>query len=278
MSYIKNQLASLKFLSNTTPNIRTTTIDNQLFFDSTPKNYSSKQRVTMSRLVQSQIFSSTLRAKVAPQTRPIHNVSLAPLHQILHTTTESAPKLQGLHLHDHHSYQAPTPNTPTQGATNISLVSLHQTLHQQTDPAPQLHGIRLHDHHGYQNQNTVSVLQKSNMSTSVKESKIAKELREACARATAVGREMDFREVHGRTRTSRDLTTWEIPVSAESNTPTQVVMSNAIANVALAKEKRQMTEAKSNAIVRRRMNPILTRVRLETKNLCAADLDNIYNL
>ena len=116
------------------------------------------------------------------------------------------------------------------------------------------------------------------MSTSVKESKIARELREARARAAAMGREMDFREAHGLTQTSRNFgaVPWEAPIITANKT--QVILSNTVASAAKPKEKIHGTEAKSNAVVRRGINPILTRVGVETANLCAADLDNIYNL
>ena len=93
---------------------------------------------------------------------------------------------------------------------------------------------------------------------------------------------MDFREAHGRTRTLRNLGVWEIPsVSAgvAKQTLAQVLASKAIAGSVLPKEKEVKTEVSKSAIARRGINPILTRFRLESeKSLCAADLDNIYNL
>jgi hypothetical protein len=55
-------------------------------------------------------------------------------------------------------------------------------------------------------------------------------------------------------------------------------MNNVTANAATLEKKVPRTEAQLDAVVRRGINPILSRVKLGTKSLCAADLDNIYNL
>ncbi|KAE9369046.1 hypothetical protein N431DRAFT_444435 [Stipitochalara longipes BDJ] len=222
--------------------------------------------------------TSTLQAPRPTNTigRAAHNYSLASLHQTPHTTTETAPQLHGLRLHDHQTHQAPIPNPISH---TVSPASLHQTLHQAAESAPQLHGLRFHDHHAYQNQTETSSskVQKSNISTSIKESKIAKELREARGREAACGG-IDFDEVHSRARILRNLGIWEVPVGGVNKIQTQVIMSDVIASTVLPKEKMVKIEAKSNSIERRGVNPILSRVRLENKTLCAADLDNIYNL
>jgi hypothetical protein len=243
-------------------------------------------RYTMYRIIQYTAIRAAFDLRGSNLTNTIqrttHNISLATLHQTVRPTTETTPQLHDLRVHEHHAYQPQTSDTATQKAThNISLVSLHHTLHKATEPSLQLRGLRLHDHLDCQNQNaaqtSTSQFQKSSFSTSVKESKIAKELREARARAAAIGREMDFREVHGRPRVSRDTGIWEFPVNTV-HPRTQEIMNNVTANAATLEKKVPRTEAQLDAVVRRGINPILSRVKLGTKSLCAADLDNIYNL
>ncbi|KAH8744587.1 hypothetical protein BGZ57DRAFT_977150 [Hyaloscypha finlandica] len=224
----------------------------------------------MPRLVQLRIFSTTVRATLARPNpaltiqRAIHKVCLAPLHQALHPKTDHAPQLHGLRLHDHHTYQTQT-QQHQQASTSTS----------DSNPKVQKSSVT-------QPRVTLSNVQQKHTSTSAKESEIARELKEARACQEAIGREMDFREACGRTRTLRNLGVWEVPAVPAlvvKKTLAQVIASDDIVCSVLPKEKEVKTEVRRNAVVKGGINPTLTQVRPDSKKtLCAADLDNIYNL
>lgn len=75
---------------------------------------------------------------------------------------------------------------------------------------------------------------------------------------------------------------WEVPAVPAlvvKKTLAQVIASDDIVCSVLPKEKEVKTEVRRNAVVKGGINPILTQVRPDSKKtLCAADLDNIYNL
>jgi hypothetical protein len=195
----------------------------------------------------------------------LHKVCLAPLHQALHPKTDHAPQLHGLRLHDHHTYQTQT-QQHQQASTSTS----------DSNPKVQKSSVT-------QPRVTLSNVQQKHTSTSAKESEIARELKEARACQEAIGREMDFREACGRTRTLRNLGGWEVPavpaLVVVKKTLAQVIASEDIVCSVLPKEKEVKTEVRRNAVVKGGINPILTQVRPDSKKtLCAADLDNIYNL
>jgi hypothetical protein len=172
------------------------------------------------------------------------------------------------------------------GSHKVSLAILHQTLHQNIEFVPQFHGLRLHDHQTYKTSTTTPT-------SSVKESKVSCELRESCTRQAeaAIGREVDFREVHGRVRTLPNL---EIGDTPTASTTTTVVKDKPVQGVArhispiaysvlpakkeMKQEQKAKIEGKNHVCVRRGLNPFPSRARPEIENtLCAADLDNIYN-
>jgi hypothetical protein len=224
----------------------------------------------MSRLVQLPIFSITVRATLARPNpaliiqRAIHKVSLAPLHQALHPKTDHAPQLHGLRLHDHYTYQIQT-QQHLQASTSTSDSNLKVQKSSVTQPRV-----------------TLCNVQQKHTLTSAKESEIARELKEARACQEVLGRGMDFREACGRTRTLRNLGVWEVPAVPAlvvKKTLAQVIASEDIVCSVLPKEKEVKNEVRRNAVVKGGINPILTRVGPDSKKtLCAADLDNIYNL
>jgi hypothetical protein len=74
---------------------------------------------------------------------------------------------------------------------------------------------------------------------------------------------------------------WEVPAVPAlvvKKTLARVIAREDIVCSVLPKEKEVKTEVRGNAVVKGGINPILTQVRPDTKTLCAADLDNIYNL
>lgn len=172
------------------------------------------------------------------------------------------------------------------GFHKVSLVTLHQSLHQKIECVPQFHGLRLHDHQIYKTSTTTPT-------PSVKESKPNSEPRESCTRQaeSAIGQEMDFRDVHGRVCTLPNSDIGEVPststlTSAVGEKPAQVVASHArtMACSVLPAEEETNQEHKVKMDVRnhvggrRGLNPFLSRARPGSeKTLCAADLDNIYN-
>jgi len=172
------------------------------------------------------------------------------------------------------------------GFHKVALAILHQTLHQNIEFVPQFHGLRLHDHQTYKTSTTTP-------SSSVNESKPRCEPRESCTHQAeaAIGREVDFREVHihGRTLPNSDIgevSSTSTPASAVEKEPAQVVArhARAVACSVLPAERETKQENKVKIEVRnhvsgrRGLNPFLSRARPESeKTLCAADLDNIYN-
>jgi hypothetical protein len=201
----------------------------------------------MPRLIRSSVAARTIQATSSRPAarRGIHNISLQPRHNSLHQATEPAPQLHGLRLHDHHSYQS-TPLTPA------------------SSTKPQQANI------------STSKVQISNISTAIKESKIEREIRESRARQAAIDREMHFRELHGPRRALRNLGFWEIPAATMKKTPAQAIASEAIASSVLRKEnERKVVERRNGGSG---MNPLWSRARGSESLLCAADLDNIYNL
>lgn len=100
-----------------------------------------------------------------------------------------------------------------------------------------------------------------------------------------MARDMEFRESRGRSCTLRNLGDWEPQASFGEKTLAQFIASKAIASSVLPAEKESKeekgvkTEVRNHLGVRRGLNPILSRARVGTeRTLCAADLDDMYNL
>jgi hypothetical protein len=112
-----------------------------------------------------------------------------------------------------------------------------------------------------------SNIQQSTISTSIKESKIFRELKEACARQATMFREMEFRKSRGRSRTLRNLGACEVLTSIGEKTPAQLIASTAIASSILPAEdeSKEKMEGGNHVNVRRGMNLILSRARIRTE-------------
>ena len=76
------------------------------------------------------------------------------------------------------------------------------------------------------------------------------------------------------------MSMWEVPADAFKKSEAQVIASNVIAKSVFPEEKEVMRTESRTAEVGSRVNPVVMgEGRREVERaLCAADLDNIYNL